>query len=189
MNQAKSEAFGLKTTCNYTFGAHVYINDSIHVYTHSFRFRVRTSSLKHPKNSGTQLAGTSLSVACVQTPPVHEHQFQLERQGFGWTHIFGCRKCRGSDYFDFIREPKLASLTQKSLENVENQANKQQKSGPGVFGSEVSICFSLVFSSHFQPRSHQKTLVISHAAQHFSRATIPFFPRRAGNHHHFYAFL
>lgn len=57
MNQAKSEAFGLKTTCNYTFGAHVYINDSIHVYTHSFRFRVRTSSLKHPKNAGLNSQG------------------------------------------------------------------------------------------------------------------------------------
>ena len=86
-------------------------------------------------------------------------------------------------------EIKIGKFNSKSLEKVENQANKQQKSGPAVFRSEVSICFSLVFSAHFQPRSHQITLVISHAAQHFSRATIPFFPRRAGNHHDFHAFL
>lgn len=76
-------------------------------------FSCQNQLLETSQKCRTQLAGTSLSVACVQTPPVHEHQFQLERQGFGWTHIFGWRKCRGSDYFDFIREPKLASLTQK----------------------------------------------------------------------------
>ena len=158
------------------------------LYTHSFRFCVRTSfSLKHPKNAGLNSQGLHSQWLVFKLHLCMNISSNLKGTALaGHTSLAVVNA--GVPTTLTSLEIKIGKFNSKSLEKVENQANKQQKSGLGVFGSEVSICFSLVFSAHFQPRSHQITLVISHAAHHFSRATIPFF-RRAGNHHHFHAFL